>query len=371
MAITTFTIANDNQSQLSSSHADYSTVHNAEVGTVAKQTFSSIGQYLSAGIYKIYRCAFGFDTSALADDALIKSAYIRGYSTSGGTRANTVILKSGIPTYPTIPTPVAADYKFANYSGNGGTGIVPLASFTQFIINLNYTGLSWISKTGYSKFLLVSEDDNISTEPVDTEFSDFYTYFAATPTFHLRLIIEHFSPTGIPVVGDPTYSGTKATYTKATANVSDVGGGYEERGFEYGISETPTWAVRETGVWGATGNYSLILPDLLPETTYYGRAYATNDYGTGYSGWTSFTTIDIPSYGLYEEDNVATICFYISEDDGMTWGQKHGPYTTDQADIEITKLLVRSSGKKKIKFESDVLTGISASVMVKLDCKAR
>ena len=55
----------------------------------------------------------------------------------------------------------------------------------------------------------------------------------------------------------------------------------------------------------------------------------------------------------------------------MRWGQKHGPYTTDQADIEITKLLVRGSGKKKIKFESDVLTGISASVMVKLDCKAR
>jgi len=72
-----------------------------------------------------------------------------------------------------------------------------------------------------------------------------------------------------------------------------------------------------------------------------------------------------------EEDNTATISFYISEDDGKTWGQKHGPYTEDQADIEITKLLVRGSGKKKIKFESDVLTGISASVMVKLDLRAR
>ena len=55
----------------------------------------------------------------------------------------------------------------------------------------------------------------------------------------------------------------------------------------------------------------------------------------------------------------------------MRWGQKHGPYTTDQADIEITKLLVRGSGKKKIKFESDVLTGISASVLVQLDLRAR
>jgi len=113
------------------------------------------------------------------------------------------------------------------------------------------------------------------------------------------------------------------------------------------------------------------LPYLLPLTTYYARAYVTNEYGTGYSDWTSFTTTDVPSYGLHEEDNTATICFYISEDDGKTWGQKHGPYTTDQADIEITKLLVRGSGKKKIKFESDVLTGISASVMCKLDLKAR
>lgn len=371
MATTTFTIVFANQSYLHNTNADYSTAHNAATGTVVNTTTANIGQRLTGGNHTIWRVAFGFDTSALADGALIESAYIRGWATAGSLTVNTVILKNGMPTYPTIPTPIEDDYKFANYSGNGGTGIVPTSSGESFDIDFNYTGLSWINKTGYSKFLLVSEDDNNSTEPTGSEYSNFHTYNVLHPSYYLKLVVVHFDPTGIPVVGDPTYSGTKATYTKATATVSDAGGGYEERGFEYGISETPTWAVRETGAWGATGDYSLVLPNLLPETTYYARAYVTNDYGTGYSDWTSFTTTDVPSYGLYEEDNTATICFYISEDDGHTWGQKHGPYTTDQADIEITKLLVRGSGKKKIKFESNVLTGISASVMVKLDCKAR
>lgn len=371
MAVTSFTIVHANQSQLSAVNADYSTAHNAAIGTVNKAFTTNIGQQLAGGDFTIYRYAFGFDTSALDDDTLIQSAYIRGYATAGGMRENNVILKDGTPTYPTIPTPVEADYKLANYSGNGGTGTVPISSGQSFDIDFNYTGLAWINKTGYSKFLLISEDDANSTEPAGYEYTNFYTYNDSYPQYYLKLYITHFPPTGIPVVGDPTYSGTKATYTIATANISDAGGGYEERGFEYGTSETPTWKVTETGVWGATEDYSLSITDLLPETTYYARAYVVNDYGTGYSDWTSFTTTGVPSYGLYEEDNTATINFYISEDDGMRWGQKHGPYTTDQADIEITKLLVRGSGKKKIKFESDVLTGISASVMVKLDCKAR
>ncbi|GAF72785.1 unnamed protein product, partial [marine sediment metagenome] len=79
---------------------------------------------------------------------------------------------------------------------------------------------------------------------------------------------------------------------------------------------------------------------------------------------------DVPSYGLYEEDNTATICFYVRKVGGK-WSIKHGPYTTDQSDIEITKILTEGKGKYQIKFESDVLTGISASVMCKVDIKAR
>lgn len=93
--------------------------------------------------------------------------------------------------------------------------------------------------------------------------------------------------------------------------------------------------------------------------------------GSGY--FDSVTTNDHThnqTYGIYEEDNTATICFYVRKVGGK-WSIKHGPYTTDQADIEITKILVEGKGKYQIKFESDVLTGISAGVMCKVDIKAR
>ena len=143
------------------------------------------------------------------------------------------------------------------------------------------------------------------------------------------------------------------------------------RGFKYGLTETDTWSISEGGSFGV-GQYALTITGLDPDTTYYIRAFVANEYGIFYGDYISFKPKMVGfSYGLYEESNSPTICFYLSEDDGRTWGLKHGPYTTDQADIEITKLLVQGSGKKKIKFTTDALTGISASVMCKLDIKTR
>ncbi len=337
---------------------NYLTARNSATSTSVS---NAVGQNKSGSDYFIYRYFVGFNTSGLDDVALIQSAYIT--LTNDGDSSATdfdIIIKNGMPTYPHSPV-VTGDYALSNYDGNGGS--VNTAN-TYTVINLNATGLGWVNKTGITKFALISSRD-IGTElPVGIEFIQYNTGGGRT-----TLTVVYFVPSAIPVVGDPTYS-PKATYAVATANVTDAGGGYEERGFEYGTSETPTWAVRETGIWGATGNFSLTLPDLLPLTTYYVRAFVTNSYGTGFSDWTSFTTTDVPTYGIYEESNTATICFYVRKIGGK-WSIKHGPYTTDQADIKITDILTEGTGKYQIKFESDVLTGLSASIMCKLDVKVR
>ena len=366
MANAQFTIDNDDlTSTIYSLDANYFTAHDASTGTIHSHAFIRIGQYFSASLYYVHRGYFCFDTSGLDDNALIISATLTLSGNANNSMIGEVILKSGQPTYPHVPQ-VVGDYLYTQYDGDGGSCTPDGGGSCVF--TLNYTGRSWINKTGYTKFIVVTENDNnrifVGPNNEDIEVDGNYD---TEPVLDVTYTI----PTNTPVVGDPTFSSTKGTYTKATANVSDDGDGYEERGFEYGLTEEPTWATRQTGIFTGTGDFTQVISGLIPLTTYYARAYVTNSYGTDYSEWTSFTTTDVPAYGLYEEDNTATICFYISEDDGMTWGQKHGPYTTDQADIEITKLLVRGSGKKKIKFESDVLTGISASVMVKLDLKAR
>lgn len=150
----------------------------------------------------------------------------------------------------------------------------------------------------------------------------------------------------------------------------DGGGNITEVGFEYGETEESTWCVRQTGNDLGTGEYRLTIGQLKPETEYHIRFFATNEIETVYTNWGICTTKAAPSYGVYEEDNTATICFYVRTVGGK-WSIKHGPYTTDQIDIEITKILTEGKGKYQIKFTSDVLTGLSVSIMTKLDIKAR
>lgn len=321
--------------------------------------------------YDVHRSFLYFDTSSIPDDAVVISAKIRLKAADLDHDAidnfNIVIRRNTAGTYPSNPL-VKADFDYTFYTGDGGSiNIDDVSSTGLTYIYLNSTGLDWISKTGVTKLVLVSSQDINAITPTGLENCKFRTYYygaAEMPQLSVTYAIEQY-----PTVTTQVATNIKDFFVKGNGNLTD-GLIATEYGFEYGLTETPTWKVSSTKNV-AEGAFSLSIDGVEPETTYYYRAYATNSYGTAYGLWESFTTGASPSYGLYEEDNTATICFYISEDDGKTWGQKHGPYTTDQADIEITKLLVRGSGKKKIKFESDVLTGISASVMVKLDLRAR
>lgn len=363
---------------------NYFTAHGATEGTLEGSVNAYVGQRYHdvSELYSIYRSVFSFDTSGLDDDIVIINAYLTIRAASDSYLEQSIILKNGMPTYPHRPVE-SGDYELANYSGNGG-----IADFTGVKINdvviltLNSLGRSWIKTDDYSKFILVSADDNNRIPPdIGSDYAVIQLYSAANPSTNLKLTVEYFISTGIPVVGDPTFSNTKANYTTATANVSDDGGGYLGRGFEYGTSEDAMWATRETGAFTGTGNFSMQISGLVPGKTYYVRSYVSNVYGTSYSEWTSFTTTDVPQYGIYEESNSLpdsdgiyansnTICFYVRRIGGK-WSIKHGPYTSNQADIEITKILIEGKGKYQIKFESDVLTGLSASVMCKLDIKAR
>ena len=102
---------------------------------------------------------------------------------------------------------------------------------------------------------------------------------------------------GEPYVKAPTLAtaeATNVTATTATAggSITDAGTpAYTERGVVYGTTANPTVANTKVAVAGSgTGNFSAELTNLMPETTYYVRAYATNENGTAYGNQVEFTT---------------------------------------------------------------------------------
>ena len=74
-------------------------------------------------------------------------------------------------------------------------------------------------------------------------------------------------------------------------NVIDDGGGtVSARGIVYGESENPIG--NQTASGSGTGEFTVNITGLTPETTYYFRAYATNEAGTAYSSNVSVTTAE-------------------------------------------------------------------------------
>lgn len=78
-----------------------------------------------------------------------------------------------------------------------------------------------------------------------------------------------------------------------------------ERGFQYGLTETPTWSASEFGLF-STGNYDLTITGLDPDTEYYYRAYVSNEEGTAYGTWGAFNTIGPPTITTVDASNIGS-----------------------------------------------------------------
>ena len=106
---------------------------------------------------------------------------------------------------------------------------------------------------------------------------------------------------GIPELTTDGASSVTQTSAVLNASIIHVGGELDiERGFQIGTTPYPSTApgdsVLEYGSFN-TGNYSLSVDGLTPNTTYYFRSYAKNTQFTGYGEWSTFTTA-LPLYKI-------------------------------------------------------------------------
>ena len=109
-----------------------------------------------------------------------------------------------------------------------------------------------------------------------------------------------------------TVSVSEVTETTAVTGgnvTSDGGGEVSARGVCWSTSQDPTVEGSHTTDGTGTGEFVSNLTDLNDNTTYYVRAYATNEQGTSYGEQMSFTTvkhIDLPEVTTVEPTEIAT-----------------------------------------------------------------
>ena len=97
-----------------------------------------------------------------------------------------------------------------------------------------------------------------------------------------------------PTVVTKSVSEVTKTSAKVVGQVAaDGGADVTERGVCWSTDGTPTildFRVKDTE--GGLGSYEIAFTDLVPNTQYYVRAYATNEAGTGYGDEKTFVTVD-------------------------------------------------------------------------------
>jgi hypothetical protein len=148
-------------------------------------------------------------------------------------------------------------------------------------------------------------------------------------------------------------AGNKPTVTSVTAqyndslialsggNITDDGGlAVTARGVCWAIGKTPTINNSRSLDGAGAGNFTSVLTDLLPNTSYFFRAYATNDAGTAYGISYSITTKD---FATLKTDSIQRVfsspiaAATISSNGGLTpiecgfcWSKKPYPGIFDQ-----------------------------------------
>jgi len=121
-----------------------------------------------------------------------------------------------------------------------------------------------------------------------------------------------FTTSGIlPTLTTNAVTNVTSTFATLGGNITDAGiPAYTERGVVYATTENPTVDDYIAAITGTeTGNYSIEVCDLTPNTTYYFRAYTINAAGIAYGEQVSFTTPGIlPTLTTNAVTNVTSTC---------------------------------------------------------------
>ncbi len=132
---------------------------------------------------------------------------------------------------------------------------------------------------------------------------------AAASTYYARAFATNASGTAygneisfttLPALDITATTGTSSNITSNTANVSGTasGSGIAERGICYSLSQNPTLDDSVAASGSGEGSFTSSLSGLLPNSTYYARAFGSGPAGTSYGTQISFSTLPAQPQGI-------------------------------------------------------------------------
>jgi hypothetical protein len=256
----------------------------APTSEAACQTVSGVGSF-------IYRGYLYFDTSSIGSASTITSATLKLYNSGvSNPEAASIYISGGMPTYPHDPL-VVADYNYAYYSGDYAHIALSAVTVGYNSLSLTAAGLSAISKTGTTKFVVRTSQDYTGTGPTSTDATIWYYYAYEQGTgYQPKLEVTYTTPVSVPTVTTNASSGETSTGATIAGYLSSDGGATCSVAFDYGL--TTSYAYVTSWQSGKTTGtvFTADIAGLSQGTLYHYRAKASNSAGTGYGNDSSLLT---------------------------------------------------------------------------------
>jgi hypothetical protein len=267
--------------------AVYNTVQSKATGdSVSSSSYNSfLGQYISGGFYPIYRYYLFFDTSSLNDLVTITGATLNLYGLADYSTTNfNIVIESGMPAYPHDPL-VVGDFDKTFYTTGGGS--LTTAGFligSYNTISLTALGLTWIDKTGITKFCLRSSEDIAASAPTTDEFINISS--GESGAYQAPYLTVTFTSAS-PIITSSPASNEGLTTARLNSSLADDGGEACTIKFGYGTTTqtAANFLLYDTVVTLPSTYTSGTLPyadivSLIAGTHYFYRVQATNSGST-------------------------------------------------------------------------------------------
>jgi len=245
----------------------------------------------------------GYYLSEISEVNAGKIYYVRAYAinSKGTSYGNQVILE--IPSnvvFPTVTTTAVTNIT-ANAATSGGT--------------VTETGGDEVTDRGvcWSDHQNPTVSDNKTTD--GTSDGQYRSQIAGLlpGTYYVRAFATNSAGTGygnmisfttektLPVLTTKNINNISAMGAVSGGIITTNGGGtISERGICWSEAPNPSIISDKTSSGSSSASFSVAIAKAAPNTTYYLRAYATNELGTGYGDEKSFTTSEAHYYTSFE-----------------------------------------------------------------------